>query len=177
MTQTAADISPFANPIYFDKVAADLNTKLDVLGYINDLYGVCTMGFDDEDSYPLIYVNDGTKINLRVLPDSVRSLSFFIVTGDMTEIDEEAFQIPMAYILWGNLQEIDNSKAYDFSPEILRDVYNVLAKYGCADISVNVTDPLSDFSELDKALTSNTMRPYFAQRYDFVKNVQSCSWT
>lgn len=177
MTQTASSISPFVSPLYYDKVAQELNVKLDLLGHIDDLYGVTFVGFDNEETYPEIYLNDGTKQNLRVLPDTTRSMSFFVVTGEMDEIDEEAFAIPMAYCVWLNLLKVDPSKTYDYTTEIIRDVYNVIGKYGGYDTSVEVNDPYPEFSQLSKDVGANIMRPYSGFRVNFTKNVQNCSWT
>jgi len=173
MTQVTA----FASPLYFDKVAQDLNTLLDALGYIDDLYPVCWVGYDGkEDTYPEVYINDGTKVNLRVMPDSTRSMSFFVVTGEMIEIDDIGFAIPMAYCVWMNLQLVDTTKLYDYTAEVVRDVYNVINNYGGYNISVELQDPFPEFSQLSKEVAANTMRPYSGFRMEFTRNIQTCSW-
>jgi len=169
-------VTNFTSPLFYDKISQELNVKLDALGYIDDLYPVCYVGYDDEETYPEVYVNDGTKTSLRVMPDSTRSLSFFIVNGEMTEIDEVGFAIPMSYMVWMNLTKVDSSKAYDFTAEVIRDVYNVIFKYGGYDVSVNVNEPFGEFTQLSKQITANLMRPYSGFRVDFTKNVQDCSW-
>ena len=169
-------VQPFASPLYYDKVAQELNAKLTLLSHIDDLYGVTWVGYDDEETYPEIYVNDGTKQNLRVMPDSTKSLSFFVVTGEMSEVDEIGFAIPMAYCVWMNLTKVDPSKAYDFTTEIIRDCYNVINTYGGYDVSVEVNDPYPEFSQLSKQVSANIMRPYSGFRIEFTKNVQTCNW-
>lgn len=176
MTQQASDISAFSNPIYWDLVAQELNTELAKLSFIDDLYPVCSIGYDDDETYPECYLNSGTKQNLRVLPDSTRSLSFFIVTGDIVEVDELMIGIPMALMLWANLQEVYPDKKYNYSAELWRSVYNVLNKYGAYDISLNTTDPFPEFSQLSKQVGATTMLPYSASRFEFIKNVQACSF-
>jgi len=175
MTQSASDITAYSNPLFYNKVAQELNVKLDSLGHIDDLYPVCFVGYDEEDTYPEVYVNDGTKTNLRVLPDSTKSMSFFTVS-DMTEVDEIGFAISMSYYVWMNLLKVDPSKAYDYTAEIIKDVYNVIYKYGGNDPSVNVNDPFAEFTQLSKQITANIMRPYSGFRVDFIKNIQICDW-
>ena len=177
MTQQASDIAPFVSPLYYDLIAQELNTLLDALGYIDDLYPTAWVGFDDDQTYPEVYTNSGTKQNLRVLPDTTRSMSFFVVTGELSEIDEGSFSIPMAYCVWLNLLKVDPSKTYDYTAEIIRDVYNVIGKYGGYDTSVEVNDPYPEFSQLSKDVGANIMRPYSGFRVSFTKNVQNCSWT
>ena len=174
MTQSASDISAFSTPLFYDKVAQELNIEISDLGHIDDLYPVCWIGYDDEDTYPEVYLNDGTKVNMRVMPDSTKSMSFFVVTGEMTEIDDLDFAVPMAYCSWMNLQLIDPTKAYDYTSEIIRDMYHVISKYGGYDINVEVQDPYPEFTQLSKQIAANTMRPYSGFRINFTKNVGIC---
>ena len=84
-------------------------------------------------------------------------------------------EVPMAYILWMNLLLVDATKEYDYTSEIIRDVYNVLNDYGCYDIAVDINEPFEGFSLLDKDITANTMRPYSAFRMNFNKTVSICT--
>lgn len=172
MTQEANDIAPHGNPLFYDLIASELNALLFNLGHIDDLYGVCFTAEENEETYPQIYVNDGTKVNLRVLPDSSKSMSFFVVGGNMTELDELDMAVPMGYIVWMNLQKVDPSKAYDYTEEVLRDVLNVIRKYGGYDFNVDVNSPLSEWSMMEGKAA--TMRPYSSFRVDFTKNVRIC---
>jgi len=164
----------YGTPILYDKVAQELNVKLFDLGYIDDLYPVAFTGVEEEETFPEIYLNDGNRINLRLLPDSSKSYSFFVVTGEMIE-EELTFQIPMALIVWMNMQKIAPGKKYDFTSEVIRDVYNVLDDYGCYDLSVNVNDPFEGFTILDHEKLATTMRPYTAFRISFTKNINICT--
>jgi hypothetical protein len=173
MEDGMTQVSTFDSPLLYDKIAQELNTKLSSLAFINDLYGVASVGFESDETFPEIYQNDGTKHNLRIMPDSNRSLSFFIVTGDMVDQDL-SFEIPMALIVWFHLTVVDDTKDYDFTAEKIRDVYNVLDKYGCYDISVNINDPFEGFTILEKAKSDNIMRPYTAFRCSFNKTENIC---
>jgi hypothetical protein len=168
-------VSTFDSPIFYDKAAQEINVAVTALGYIDDVYGVAFPGVEAEESYPEIYVNDGSKINLRLLPDTNRAMSFFTVTGDMIEIDEDYYSIPMAVYVWFNLLKLDDTKEYDYTAEVIKDFTHVLDKYGAYDLAVDVVSPFDPFSMLDKDKTNNIMRPYTAFRINFNKNMQICS--
>jgi hypothetical protein len=172
MTQTYKDVIPHEEALFQDKIAQELNVLLFDLGHIDDLYGVCQTGIEEDETFPYIYINDGEKLNLRVLPDSSKSMSFYTVEGEWDELDELDVAITMGYIAWMNLQKIGPGKKYDFTNEILRDVLNVIKGYGGYDFTVNVTDPLSEFSMLEGK--ASTMRPYSAFKITFTKNIHIC---
>lgn len=172
MTQTANQVVPYGTALFYDKVAQELNTLIFDKGHIDDLYPVCFTGEEEEETFPQVYINDGEKVNLRVLPDSSKSMSFFTVEGEMEEVEDFDMAIPMGYIAWMNLQKIGPGKKYDFTTEILKDILNVIEDYGGYNVSVNVTDPLSQFSMLEGK--SATMRPYSAFKINFTKNIHIC---
>ena len=173
MTQSASDIAAHGNPLFYDKIAAEINTALN--SKFDDQYGVCWTRTEEDLGYPEIYLNDGTKKNFRVMPDSSKSISFFTVEGELIELDERDFQVPMALIYWFDLQVYSPAKVYDYSAEILKDVYNILLAYGAYEITVNVTNPFEAFSGLAKEISENTMRPYSAAKLSFIKNTSICN--
>jgi hypothetical protein len=166
-------VSTFTTPILFDKVAQELNTALGSM--FDDQFPVCSVGIEAEETFPEVYKNDGSKISYRVMPDTARSLSFFTVEGEMTELEEFYFAIPMALTVWVNLKEHNISKAYDYTAELIKDVYNKLRAYGCYDVTINVNDPFEGFSMLQLNVAANTMRPYSAFKISFVKNINVCT--
>jgi hypothetical protein len=165
-------IESFSDPILFDKIAQEINTALD--SKFDVQYPVCWTRTEAEETVPEVYLNDGTRINLRVMPNESRSLSCFTVEGELDELDEDDFSCPMAITVWVNLQEHDTTKAYDYTSELVRDVYNVLKGYGCYDMSVNLNDPFEGFTMLAKEVDENTMRPYSAFKISFVKTIRIC---
>lgn len=176
MTQSASDITPYPNPLFYDKIAADLNVKLATLGYIDDMYGITFVGFDGDESFPEIYQNSPGKTNFRVMPDSTKSLSFFMVNGEMTEVDEIGFAIPISLFVWMNLPIAFPGVSYDSTTEVIKAVYNIVITYGGYDCSITVDDVFPEFSQLSKQVAANTQRPYSAFRCDFVKNIQICDF-
>lgn len=166
------NVSTFSSPLLYDKIAQEINTALG--STFDDQYPVCWMRTEEGETIPEVYKNDGSKINFRVMPNSVRSMSFFIIEGDIDELDEWSFQVPMAIICWLNLTEYSSSE-YDYTTEIIRTVYNVLREYGCYDMSIDVNDPFGGFTMLEKEKASNTMRPYSAFKVSFSKNIGMCT--
>lgn len=165
-------VQPFASPIIWDKIAQEINTALGSM--FDTMYPTCWTRTEDDLTLPEVYQNDGTKVNLRVMPDDSSSLSFFTVEGDLIELDEMDFACPMAITVWVNLQEHDVSKEYDYTAELVRDVTNVLRKYGADEFTVNLNDPFEGFSMLAKEVDENIMRPYSAFKISFTKTARIC---
>jgi len=165
-------ITSFSSPILYDQVAQELNTAL--ASKFDDQYPVCWTRTENDETVPEVYQNDGTKVNLRVMPDTFRSMSFFTVEGELSELDELDFACPMALTFWVNLQKYAKSKQYDYTSELIRDVVNIIRNYGGYDFSVNINDPFEGFSMLDKERNENTMRPMSAAKISFTKNARIC---
>jgi len=165
-------IQSFSDPQLYDRIAQEINTALD--SKFDNQYPVCWARTENEETVPEVYQNDGTKINIRVMPDDASSLSFFTVEGDLIELDEMDYSCPMSIIAWINLQIYDTTKSYDYTTEIIRDVTNVLRKYGAYDFTVNVNTPFEGFTMLDKVVDENIMRPFTAFKISFTKNIRIC---
>ena len=166
------NITSNPNAILYDKIAEDINTKLGSM--FDDQIPVCWARIEEDQVVPEVYSGSGDKINLRVMPDTTRSLSFFTIEGELTEIDEYYFACPMALTFWVNLQKYDDTKSYDFTTELIRDVTNIIRDYGGYDFAVNVNNPFENFSMLEKEVAANTMRPYTAAKITFTCNAQIC---
>ncbi len=80
---------------------------------------------------PKVYIKAGEYY--PVMPnDSLKSFSFFRVTGGRNLDDYEPHAVsnyatcPVDLIVWGNLKQIDKTKDYIFTEELIRDVLEVL---------------------------------------------------
>lgn len=167
-------VTPFSSPVLYEKVAQELNTQLALLGYFDDLYPVASIAIEGDNSLPQVYKNDGSRENFRLLPDSTRAMSFFVLTGDLEEIDEYNMNCPMALCVWMNLELVDATKNYDYTSEIVRDTFNTLRNYGCYNMRVDLNTPFSEFTELAKGVTANIMRPRSGFRINFDKTIEVC---
>ncbi|GAF73165.1 unnamed protein product [marine sediment metagenome] len=163
----------FSSPILYDKPAQEINTLL--ASTFDDQYPVCFTGEEEEETFPVVYENDGTRVNFRVMPNNTRSLSFFTIEGELVEQEEYHLVAPMAITCWVNLEDYNTSSDYnfDYTTEIIRDVYNVLRGYGCYDLSINVNDPFEGFSMLQAR--THMMRPYSGFKISFNKIIRVCT--
>ena len=163
----------FSNPILYDKCAQDLNTLLS--SYFDDRYPVCFTGNENDETFPVVYQNDGSRLNLRVMPNNTRSLCFFTIEGDMVDHEEYHLRAPMGITCWVNLEDYNTGSDYnfDYTTSIIRDVYNVVRNYGAYDLSINVNDPFEGFTMLQAR--THMMRPYSGFKILFSINVKVCS--
>jgi len=163
----------FSSPILYDEVAQDINTKLS--SKFDDQYPVCFVGEENDETFPVVYENDGTRVNFRVMPDNTRSMSFFTIEGELVENEEYHLTAPMAITCWVNLEKYNTSSDYnfDYTTEIIKEVFNVLRGYGAYDLSVNVHDPFEGFSMLQPK--TNMLRPYSGFKISFSKTIKVCT--
>ena len=77
----------FTSPYFYDSKVQDLNTKLEVLTWIESQYPICHMGKSEDGTFPEAYYNDGGIKNLRVMP-SGKSISFFMIEGNIEQVEE-----------------------------------------------------------------------------------------
>ena len=162
----------YSNPLFYDKIAQEINTELN--SKFDTMYGVCWTRTEEDLTVPEVYQNDGSKVNVRVMPDDSSSMSFFTVEGNMIELDEMDFIVPMAITCWVNMPEYNSAKTYDYTTELIRDVTNVIRNYGGYDFEVNVNNPFEGFTMLAKEVDENIMRPYTAFKISFNKNISIC---
>jgi hypothetical protein len=163
----------FSSPVFFDKKVQDLNTELATLGWISKLYPIAWKGEDNEGEFPEVYYNDGSNKNLRVMPDG-NSISFFQIEGDITEIEDYWYNIPLSLTVWTNLKLVYPTKKYDYTAELISDVLTILRNNSCNDMVISTDQVLEEFSYLQKMLKQNTMRPYTAFKITFSITATAC---
>jgi len=156
----------FTTPYSYNKKVQEINASLNDLGWIEKIYPIVWRGEEEEGTFPEAYNNDGTKKNIRVMPEG-KAISFFQIEGDMVEIDEYYFNTTMSITVWGDLRKIYKTKKYDYTIELINSIVSILRFHSCTDISINVDDVFSDFSLLQKQINQNTMRPYAAFKITF----------
>jgi hypothetical protein len=162
----------FLNPVFFDKKVQDLNTELETLGWIESQYPICQRGEMEEGSYVEAYYNDGSMKNLRVMPEG-NSLSFFEIAGDIVQVEEYNYTVPLSLTVWADLRKVHTTKDYDYTAELIKDVIGILKKNGCNDLIIK-TDQVMEESFLQKKLNQNTMRPWTAFKISFTCLLTTC---
>ena len=155
--------------IYEDKIT-EINALLADLDWIETIHGEAVTGEDDQGTYPEYY--NGTNV-LRVLPEG-NSISFIQIEGDITEVDEFHFNVPMSLTVWGDLRKINTTKKYDYTLELVKEVVDVLRSASCNDMEIKLMYVFSGFSYLEKKYQQNTMKPYFAFKISFNVLVPLC---
>lgn len=163
----------FTSPYFYDSKVQDLNTKLEVLTWIESQYPICHMGKSEDGTFPEAYYNDGGIKNLRVMP-SGKSISFFMIEGNIEQVEEFHFRVPMALYVWADLTKAYTTKPYDYTAELLKDVIGVLENNSCNDMVISTDEVFENFTYLQKVLDQNTMRPYTAFKISFNCLLQKC---
>jgi hypothetical protein len=163
----------FVNPVFYDKKVQSLNTELESLGWIENQYPVVFKGEVDQGTYPEAYYNDGSSKNLMAMPEG-DSISFFTVEGEIKQVDEYYFDVPLALTVWADLTEVYPSKNYDYTGELIKDVIGVLQDNSCNDLSIKLNDVFDEYSFLDGKLQQNVMRPYTAFKVSFNCMISKC---
>jgi hypothetical protein len=163
----------FASPVFFDKKVQDLNTELESLGWIANQYPICYKGENEQGTYPEVYYNDGSSKNLMAMPEG-NAMSFFTIEGDIIEIEEFHFSVPLALTVWADLTKVYPSKAYDYTGELIKDVIGVLQANSCNDLKIQTQGVFEDYSFLESKLQQNVMRPFTAFKISFECIMTKC---
>jgi len=160
-------------PCFYDKKVKEINDDLKNLGWIDHVHPVAEVGVDEQGTFPEVYMNDGTKKSIRVMP-SGNSMSFFEV-NDVDQIDEtEFFAVNLTLIIWADLTKVNPSQPYNYRAELIREVKGVLDKHSAYEINVQLTDVFSNYSQLEKLEYQNTMLPYTAFGITFTVSLLTC---
>ena len=163
----------FTSPYFYDSKVQDLITKLNTLSWIENQYPICHMGKSEEGTFPEAYYNDGGIRNLRVMPEG-NTISFFMIEGNIEQVEEFHYMVPLALYVWADLTKVYTTKPYDYTAELLKDVIGILDDNGCNDLVISVDEVFENFTYLQKVLDQNTMRPYTAFKISFNCLLQKC---
>jgi len=162
----------FDNPVFFDKKVQDLNTELESLGWIQAQYPICWKGEVEEGTFPEAYYGAGKK-NFKVLPEG-RSLSFFTIDGDINEIEDFDYEVPLSLFVWCDLLKVYPQKLYDYTGELIKDVIGILKANSCNDLIIKTDKVFDEYSLIQKQLQQNTMKPYTAFKISFKTLLTKC---
>jgi len=158
---------------FYDKKVSEINTDLASLGWIQYMHPVANIGEDEEGTFPEVYMNDGTKKSIRIFP-SGDSLSFFeIETADQIE-ESELYAVNMGLIVWADLTKVYPAKTYNYTPELLKDVKDILDDHSAYNYSFVFRDVFANYSQLEKVQNQNTMLPYSAFKINFTVDLLLC---
>ena len=166
-------ISLFDSPRYYDKIIQEINLDLTGLGWIDTVYPLAMMGEDEEGTFPEVYSNDGSRENIRAFP-SGNSISFFTIEDQDQEDESDYFDCPLSLIVWADLTKVDGTKEYNYTNELVIEVYDVLTSHGAYNISIDYQGVFDGFTQLEKLENQNVMLPYTAFKISFSADVLIC---
>jgi hypothetical protein len=173
----------FTSPKLHDAVVQGINTELESLTYIDYLYPIVHTSFnEDGETYPSIYMNDGSFKSYMIFPDNrVRAFTFFEIDEAAVppKVDDDDIEYSLSLVFWGNLERINTTKKYDYTGEMLNDVIKVLGNLDAYDITYSTnTDEIFDNYTLYKEEEKQTLlRPNTGFKITFkIKGTATC-WT
>jgi len=173
----------YTTPKMHDKVVQAINESLASLTYIDYFYPIVHLSYDEEgNTFPSVYMNDGTFDNYMVFPDNrVRAFVFFEMDeGGLSNIalDEDS-EFSLALIFWGNLETINTIKRYDYTSEIINDIGIILGGMDAYDMTYSTeTDEIFDKYSLYKEQEKQTLlRPYTGFKVTFKMKGDALCWT
>lgn len=171
----------YSSPKMHDSVVQNINTELEELTYIDYLYPIVHIGFnEDGDTYPSIYMNDGSIKNYMIFPDNkVRAFTFFEMDEAVVpaQIDDDDNEYSLSLVFWGNLERINTIKEYDYTSEMINDVIAILGSLDAYDITYTTnTDEIFDNYSLYKEEERQTLlRPNTGFKITFkIKGASTC---
>jgi len=133
----------YANPKMEAKIVQDLQIVLDTVSWLDQAYNypIAHIGTQqNETTYPRVYINDAEVDYEDVRPnDTIQALSFWEINEPYTfDRTAEDVQINLSLIIWYNLQRVDNTKAYDYSPELRAEILQLLYDSGGVDNDIEI---------------------------------------
>jgi hypothetical protein len=157
-----------SNPQFVDDAVQTLRLRLAVLNWLEYDFPLAQIGEDDEgQTYPVIYLQDGTDEYYSLLPDdSVKAYSFFIDDGYEIGFEEELNTYHLSLFVWARLDKI-TVIPNDFTHLLIGDVVSILGDAECFNISINTKEPFAEFTALHPHDNSLLMRRRTGFRVDF----------
>jgi len=121
------------------------------LPWLDKSYPIAQEHFDKEESYPIVYANDGTIENIDLRPDnSLDSYCFFEFLGANVQNDDDPIAYNFSAVFWFDLSQIDSTQTQDYTWNLISHILLRLKKNDCYDISVTTnTDEIFDRYSFD----------------------------
>ena len=163
----------YASPTFYNKWVQDVNEYLSALPWLENIYPIARVGVDEEGTFPEVYRNDGERKSERIFPHG-NSISFFEVGGYAQIEDDFWYSVDMSVIVWADLTKAYPDKNYDYTIELINDVVAILEMNGAYELDIDESTPFENYSQLEKIINQNTMRPHSAFRIDFTVNLLLC---
>jgi len=79
----------------------------------------------------------------------------------------------LSLIFWGQLPKIDNTKTYDFTDELIKDIRKILVNNNCTNITAETENTFNRYT-LFSSQKQMFMYPYTSFKIDFTISSKSC---
>jgi hypothetical protein len=160
-------------PRYDDRIVQDLQIYFtERLSWLDRSFHIARVGVLPEGkTYPQVQANNGTNENYDIRPDNLIPSYCFFEVEQPYQID--FFDVKATYFLsvtfWGNLNLIDESKSYDYTSELIRDVVKLLERKECGDLKIeeNPERVFTKYSALKQDANQYLMKRYTAFKLSF----------
>lgn len=162
------------SPKLIAKVAQDIQVGLDSkVAWLNLSYHIAKVGIIAETglTYPQIYANNDTNEHYDIRPDNtVSSFSFLEIESPYSRNEEDGeITYNLSVVVWGNLALIDNTKDYDYTSQLIKDVSDALQELGAENLSIEERPEqiFNKYTGLTQDLKQFLMRKYTAFKIVF----------
>lgn len=127
--------SPNTNPLLHNSVIYSLQQTLDLqVAWLERIYPLAEVGerLDKERviRYPRVYTGTGLEYVSLFPSDATEAYCFFEIPSGQYTLDniasEDEMILELSLTVWANLKLLDDSKAWDFRDELIRDITNAL---------------------------------------------------
>lgn len=164
----------YITPYFYDEKIQELREALEGLIWIQYVHPLARVGVDEEGTFPEVYMNDGTRKGIRVLPTG-NAMSFFTME-DINQIDEyDMWTVRLGLVVWADMAKVSTTKTYDYSGELINDVRKVITSHNGYNLTLDINDPFAGFDQLGKMDTQNTMLPRVAFKFEFDVDLYDCT--
>jgi hypothetical protein len=134
-------VQPAVNSNLATKIVEELQSLFASKVYLDKIYPIALVGTqqleDRVHTFPRVYLNDGGKDYIDVMPDDkLKGYTFFEIEGiESYNRLEEEFTMTLNQIFWFNQNKIDD-RNYDYTHELIADI---LKTY---ELNSNITEEI-----------------------------------
>ena len=160
-----------------DQVIELIRAKLDDFTWIDEVYPAAkVMTRDNSETYPGVYVQAGNKKILDLTPKTSLKSYVFFEKRDPYNISYQVGEkntYNLSLIFWGQMNQIDKTKEYDYTDELVKEIVEVLRTFSVTGIQVYFDNVFSRYT-LHNSEKQMFMYPYSAFKIDFTIKGKSC---
>ena len=175
-------VQPSVNSNLVTKIVEDIQSLFASKVYLDKVYPIALVGRqqleDRVHTFPRIYLNDGGKDYIDVMPDDkLKGYTFFEIEGNesYSRLDEE-YTVTLNQIFWFNQNKIDN-RNYDYTHELIGDILKTYDTYSNITEDITIEENLENIYnkyDLPQERIQQFMYPFTGVKFTFtVTNCES----